>query len=229
MQVPPASANPVPAQAGATVTAPAQAAATATAAITEAIPEGEPIQEKRGLFEDVSIEEPLDALPTISANVVSWFTGTFDTRHGTAATRVALAGERVAKSVLTHMGRGASFLARSASFLGRAMPVLNIGFGAMQASRGWDEVKQAEGSLLERMLASRDVRGGVLQAVAGAALLVTGPVGWMTSAGLMVAAAANDLDVFSFLDRKDPAEPASHPAAGQAADGAALTAGSHPA
>lgn len=153
----------------------------------------------RDWFDGVTIERPAEMIPTFLTNVVESLTGTRDARTGRALTQVGLAGYQFIQAGLHHAAQGQGIIAAGSSVLGKVLPAIGVASGAAQVWRGWNELQSHEDGLLS-ILGSRTGRTGLLNVVAGALAFVPGFGTAIGGALTRLVAAANEMDMFSFLD-----------------------------
>jgi hypothetical protein len=142
---------------------------------------------------------PLDVVPDVLTNIVEQVTGDHDPRVGRALTQVLLAGERFARAGLRSAAQGKGLIATGSSALGTLLPFVSIGVGVSQVVRGWSELSPHQRDVAG-IIQSKVMRTGMLQVLAGALLFVPGVGGALSGAGARLAAAANEMDWFDFLD-----------------------------
>lgn len=153
----------------------------------------------RDWFDGVTIERPAEMVPTFLTNVAESITGTRDARVGRALNQVGLAGYQFVQAGLHHAARGQGIIATGSSVLGKVLPTLGIAAGAAQVWRGWNELESHDDGVLS-ILGSRTGRSGLLNVLAGALAFVPGVGTAIGGAVTRLVAAANEMDVFSFLD-----------------------------
>lgn len=154
---------------------------------------------ERALLDGVTLDRPLEMIPTALTNLVERLTGTRDDRSGRALTQVLLAGQQLVQAGLRSAAKGNGVIATGSSFLGKVLPVVGIVSGAMNVWRGWNELESHDGGPLA-ILGSRTGRTGLLNILAGALLFVPGVGTALAGAATRLIGAANELDAFSFLD-----------------------------
>jgi hypothetical protein len=153
----------------------------------------------RDWFDGVTLDRPTEMVSTFLTNVVESITGTRDARTGRALSQVGLAGYQFIQAGLHHAARGQGIIATGSSVLGKVLPALGVASGAAQVWRGWNELESHEGGVLS-ILGSRTGRSGLLNVLAGALAFFPGFGTAIAGAVTRLAAAANEMDVFSFLD-----------------------------
>jgi hypothetical protein len=151
------------------------------------------------LLDGVSIKQPLDMSSTVLNNAAERGLGYRDERIGHAASQLLLAGVQVVQAGARYMARGNGVVATGSSVLGKVLPTLSMGAGAYQVYQGWKEI-EAKGGNVTDLIHSREARTGMLQTAAGALLFIPGIGTAVGGAGLHLLAAANEMDMFSFLD-----------------------------
>ncbi len=159
----------------------------------------QPGDRNTGLFDGVTLDRPLSAVPTFFSNVYERITGVDDPRVGRSLSQLLLAGERLVQAGLRHAAQGQGLLAKGSSVLGKVLPVFSMATGAMQVWKGWNELQSHDDGLLS-IIHSKNGRTGLMQVAAGALLLVPGVGGALAGSVTRIAAAANEMDVFSSLD-----------------------------
>jgi hypothetical protein len=153
----------------------------------------------RAPLDGVTLDRPTDIVPTMLTNIVEGLTGTRDERDGRALMQVGLAGYQFVQAGMHHVARGNGIVATSSSALGKILPTIGVVSGAAQVWKGWNELEDHDGGPLA-ILGSRTGRSGLLNIVAGALAFVPGVGTAIGGAVTRLAAAANELDAFSFLD-----------------------------
>lgn len=151
------------------------------------------------LVEGVTIERPLDAVPTILGNAIEHVTGEHDERRGRAAAQLLLAGQQLVVAGLRAGARGSGIFASGSSMLSRLLPTAGIAMGAWQVVKGWNELADHHGGPFS-LVHSKTARTGMIQILAGALMFVPGVGPALGGVGLRLAAAANEMDAFSSLD-----------------------------
>ena len=154
---------------------------------------------ERAPFDGITLDRPTDIVPTVLTNVVEGLTGTRDERDGRALMQVGLAGYQFVQAGLHHVASGQGIVATGSSALGKILPTIGVVSGVAQVWRGWNELEHHDGGPLA-ILGSRTGRSGLLNIVAGALAFVPGVGTAIGGAVTRLAAAANELDAFSFLD-----------------------------
>jgi len=153
----------------------------------------------RALLDGVTLDRPTEMVSTALTNLVERVTGERDGRSGRALTQVLLAGYQFVQAGLHHAAAGKGIVATGSSVLGKVLPALGVASGAMQVWKGWSELESHDGGPLA-ILGSRTGRSGVLNVIAGALAFVPGFGTALGGAVTRLVAAANEMDVFSFLD-----------------------------
>lgn len=154
---------------------------------------------ERSLLDGVTIDRPLEAVPTLLTNVVGNLTGRYDERYGRAGSQILLAGAGLLNAGLQSLSHGSGVIATGSSVVTKVLPTLSIGLGAMQVWKGWQELDSHDQGVLS-LIHSRTARSGMLQVVAGALNFIPGVGSLVGSSVLRIAAAANELDAFDSLD-----------------------------
>lgn len=153
----------------------------------------------RALLDGVTLDRPLEMVPTALTNLVERVTGERDERSGRSITQLLLAGQQLVQAALRVGARGDGVLATSSSVLGKVLPTLGIATGAMQVWKGWNELESHDGGPLS-IIGSRSGRTGLLNIIASALLFVPGIGTALAGSATRIVAAANELDAFAFLD-----------------------------
>ncbi|MCW2921134.1 MAG: hypothetical protein JWL76_1008 [Thermoleophilia bacterium] len=153
----------------------------------------------RALLDGVTLDRPTEIVPTALTNVDERVTGTRDDRDGRALMQVGLAGYQFVQAGLHHVAAGKGIVATGSSVLGKVLPTIGVVSGVAQVWRGWNELENHDGGPFA-ILGSRTARSGLLNIVAGALAFVPGVGTAIGGAVTRLAAAANELDAFSFLD-----------------------------
>ena len=154
---------------------------------------------ERDWTDGVTLDRPTEIVPTFLTNVVESITGSRDERSGRALSQVLLAGYQFIQAGLHHAARGQGIVATGSSVLGKLLPSLGVAAGAAQVWKGWNELESHDGGPLS-ILGSRTGRSGLLNVLAGALAFFPGVGTAVGGAVTRLAAAANEMDVFSFLD-----------------------------
>lgn len=154
---------------------------------------------ERDWFDGVTLDRPLAIVPTFLTNIVESLTGKRDERTGRALSQVGLAGYQFAQAGMHHIARGQGIVAASSSVLGKVLPTLGVTAGLMQVWKGWSELTDTSAGPIS-ILGSRTARSGILNVVAGALAFVPGVGTAVGGALTRLVAAANEMDMFSFLD-----------------------------
>jgi hypothetical protein len=154
---------------------------------------------ERALFDGVTLDRPTEMVSTLLTNTVERVTGVRDDRTGRSFSQLLLAGQQIIQAGLRHVAAGHGVVATGSSILGKVLPTLGIASGVMQVWKGWNELQDHSGGPLE-LIHSRTARTGLLDIVAGALLFVPGVGSALGGAVTRIAAAANELDAFAFLD-----------------------------
>ncbi|MBC7461509.1 MAG: hypothetical protein H7287_09115 [Thermoleophilia bacterium] len=155
----------------------------------------------RNLLDGVTLDRPFEIVSTALTNLVEHVTGARDERTGRALTQIGLAGQQLIQAGLRSAARGSGVIAAGSSVLGKVLPLVGIASGVGQVWEGWNELTSHEEGLLS-IVHSRTARTGLLQVAASAFLFVPGVGTAISGAVLRVAAAANEMDMFSSLDWK---------------------------
>jgi hypothetical protein len=154
---------------------------------------------ERALLDGVTLDRPFEMVPTLLTNVVERVTGERDDRTGRSLSQLLLAGQQIVQAGLRHAAAGQGIVATGSSVLGKVLPVIGIASGAMQVWKGWNELQDhSDGPLA--LIHSRTARTGLLDILAGSLLFVPGVGSALGGAATRIAAAANELDAFAFLD-----------------------------
>lgn len=153
----------------------------------------------RALLDGVTLDRPTEIVSTALTNLVERITGTRDERSGKSLSQLLLAGQQIVQAGLRHAAQGQGIIATGSSILGKVLPTLGMASGVMQIWKGWNELESHEGGPLA-LLGSRTARTGILNVLAGALLFVPGVGSALAGAATRLVAAANEYDVFSFLD-----------------------------
>lgn len=197
--VPPLAAAPAPTSFASMV--PGSAVTTTSPATTSTPAPVQPVETSNGnLMYNVSINQPFDMVPNFFTNLAEKMTGNRDARHGMALAHLSLAGERLVSAALKSAAQGSGVVAAGSSFLAKAIPFVNFGVGGYGMWRGWNELADHKDGIFG-LVGSKTARTGMLTAAAGAALLIPGIPGLVTSAAMFAMSAANDLDVFKKFDK----------------------------
>lgn len=154
---------------------------------------------QRALLDGVTLDRPLEMVPTALTNFVERVSGERDERSGRSLTQLLLAGYQLVQAGLRSASQGTGVVAAGSSVLSKVLPVVGIASGAMQVWKGWNELESHDGGPLA-LLGSRSARSGLLNILAGALLFVPGVGTALGGAATRIVAAANELDAFSFLD-----------------------------
>jgi hypothetical protein len=153
----------------------------------------------RPLSDGVTIDRPMEIVPTFLTNVAERITGEHDPRVGKALTNVLLAGERLITAGLRSAGNGTGAVAAGSSLLSKALPLFSIATGAVQIWKGWNELQSHDDGVVS-IIHSKTGRTGLLQVLAGVLLFVPGVGPVLGGALTRLATAANEMDMFSDLD-----------------------------
>lgn len=153
----------------------------------------------RALLDGVTLDRPTEMVSTTLTNVVERITGTRDERTGRALSQTLLAGYQFVQAGLHAAARGSGIVATGSSVLGKVLPTLGVASGVAQVWKGWNELESHDGGPLA-ILGSRTGRSGLLNVLAGALAFVPGVGTAIGGALTRMVAAANELDMFSFLD-----------------------------
>lgn len=153
----------------------------------------------RALLDGVTLDRPLEIVPTFLTNAVERVTGVRDERSGRSLGQMLLAGQQLIQAGLRSASRGDGAVAAGSSVLGKVLPLVGIGTGVAQVWKGWNELESREGGPLA-LIGSRTARTGVLNVLAGALLFVPGVGPALAGAATRIVAAANELDAFAALD-----------------------------
>lgn len=153
----------------------------------------------RDWLDGITLDRPTEVVPTVLTNIVESITGSRDERSGRALSQVLLAGYQFAQAGIHHAARGQGIVATGSSVLGKVLPTIGVVAGAMQVWKGWNELEDTSGGPLA-IIGSRTGRSGLLNVLAGALAFVPGFGTAIGGAVTRLAAAANEMDAFSFLD-----------------------------
>jgi hypothetical protein len=153
----------------------------------------------RAPLDGITLDRPIDAIPTFLTNLVERETGVRDERSGRAIGQVLLAGQQLVQAGLRSAAAGNGVVATGSSALGKVLPTIGIGAGMMQVWKGWNELQSHEDGVFS-LIHSRTARTGMLQTLASALLFVPGVGSAIGGAVLRLGAAANEMDAFSSLD-----------------------------
>ncbi len=153
----------------------------------------------RDWLDGVTLDRPGEMASTFLTNVVESVTGTRDARVGRALTQVGLAGYQFIQAGLHYAAQGTGLLAAGSSVLGKVLPAIGVASGAAQVWQGWNELESHDGGVLS-VIGSRTARSGLLNMAAGVLSFVPGFGTAIGGAVTRLVAAANEMDMFSFLD-----------------------------
>lgn len=158
---------------------------------------------ERAWLDGVTLDRPFSVIPTVLTNVVESLTGERDDRVGSSLSQVLLAGQQLVQAGLRHASAGTGIVATGSSVLGKLLPIAGVASGIAQVWQGWNELEDPSSPL--DVVRSRTARTGLLTVAASGLLFVPGVGTALAGAATRLVAAANELDMFSFLDA--PARP----------------------